>query len=237
MDNKALNTMYIDNLIIEITRRCNMTCAHCLRGNAQKRDFPSGLFEEFIKLNNIDSIGNLSITGGEPFLNPTGIAEIFYFLYNHKIDVSSLYIATNGTVFDYSLVQPLSLMKEKINDCNEEYGFQIDISVDQYHKTKLKRHPFFHLINAKERTVFKDTPPLHEGRAVKLSLAGRMIENNSWIIEDDNICECEIYINCKGNICMSCDYAYRTQEKRHIGHCLSKKLLDFKHPDIIFKDK
>lgn len=31
--------MYIsdaNNVVIEITRRCNMCCAHCLRGDAEK---------------------------------------------------------------------------------------------------------------------------------------------------------------------------------------------------------
>ena len=30
--------MHICNLIIEITRRCNLQCDHCLRGNAESID-------------------------------------------------------------------------------------------------------------------------------------------------------------------------------------------------------
>lgn len=32
------NKAYVSSLIIEITRRCNMACEHCLRGNAQNLD-------------------------------------------------------------------------------------------------------------------------------------------------------------------------------------------------------
>ena len=30
--------LYIENLILEVTRKCNMSCAHCMRGNAEELD-------------------------------------------------------------------------------------------------------------------------------------------------------------------------------------------------------
>ena len=33
-----MKELYIKNLCIEITRRCNMRCAHCMRGNAEAVD-------------------------------------------------------------------------------------------------------------------------------------------------------------------------------------------------------
>ena len=30
--------MLIDNLILEITRKCNFQCKHCLRGNSQNKN-------------------------------------------------------------------------------------------------------------------------------------------------------------------------------------------------------
>ena len=30
--------IYVESLVIEVTRRCNMRCEHCLRGDAQNLD-------------------------------------------------------------------------------------------------------------------------------------------------------------------------------------------------------
>lgn len=35
-----MKELYIKNLCIEITRRCNMHCAHCMRGDAESVDIP-----------------------------------------------------------------------------------------------------------------------------------------------------------------------------------------------------
>ena len=54
----------VNNLIIEITRKCNMNCEHCLRGNSQNIDVN---FEHVEKLfSQIDYISTLSFGGGEP---------------------------------------------------------------------------------------------------------------------------------------------------------------------------
>jgi len=56
-----------DNLVLEVTRKCNMNCAHCLRGNAEDKDISFDLID--ILLDNIDSINMITFTGGEPSLN------------------------------------------------------------------------------------------------------------------------------------------------------------------------
>ena len=58
----------IDNLIIEITRRCNMACAHCLRGDAQNIDIDPSYMLKLLRDNNIDYISMVTFTGGEPTL-------------------------------------------------------------------------------------------------------------------------------------------------------------------------
>ena len=35
-----MRELYIKNLCIEITRRCNMRCTHCMRGDAESVDIP-----------------------------------------------------------------------------------------------------------------------------------------------------------------------------------------------------
>ena len=36
---KQIKDGYVEYLMIEVTRKCNFTCGHCLRGDAQSKDF------------------------------------------------------------------------------------------------------------------------------------------------------------------------------------------------------
>lgn len=59
--------MKVCNLILEVTRRCNMNCAHCLRGDAQNMDADPALIPKIF--DGIDDIDTITFTGGEPALN------------------------------------------------------------------------------------------------------------------------------------------------------------------------
>ena len=61
----------LDNIAIEVTRKCNMGCEHCLRGNAQNMDIDFGYIDSF--LNDVSSIGTITFSGGEPALNVEAI--------------------------------------------------------------------------------------------------------------------------------------------------------------------
>ena len=76
--------MHINNLMIEVTRRCNLKCDHCLRGDAQNKDISTEYIDAL--LDQVTSIGSVTFTGGEPFL-ATYIID--YFL--NKLKESSPY--------------------------------------------------------------------------------------------------------------------------------------------------
>ena len=65
----------ISNLVIEVTRKCNMFCDHCLRGDLQNIDLKKEYVDSL--LNQVDQINNVTFSGGEPSLN---IPIIEYFL-------------------------------------------------------------------------------------------------------------------------------------------------------------
>jgi MoaA/NifB/PqqE/SkfB family radical SAM enzyme len=60
----------LDNVIIEITRRCNMKCEHCLRGAQQRLDIPDDVLSKFFLRIRDSYINHLCLTGGEPSLAP-----------------------------------------------------------------------------------------------------------------------------------------------------------------------
>ena len=59
--------MYVQDLILEVTRRCNMACEHCLRGDAQNMDMSTEVVDQILE--HCDRIGAVTFSGGEPSLN------------------------------------------------------------------------------------------------------------------------------------------------------------------------
>ena len=139
--------MEVDNLIIELTRRCNLKCDHCLRGAAQRVDIDPNTICKFLKKNNIQQIFYLSFTGGEPCLNIPAIKVITNFLVKQKISIVCFYMATNGTIFNLDMLEPFTKLYTLIEDVKDQ--FIIEISNDKYHTGKID--PRWNLI----KTQFK----------------------------------------------------------------------------------
>lgn len=62
-----MEKIVFNQLTVEITRKCNMACAHCLRGDAENVDLTNMDIDGV--LDQAEAIGRLIITGGEPLLN------------------------------------------------------------------------------------------------------------------------------------------------------------------------
>ena len=56
-----MKELYIKNLCIEITRRCNMCCAHCMRGDAEPVDIPLKHISNLLR--HVRHIHHFNITG------------------------------------------------------------------------------------------------------------------------------------------------------------------------------
>lgn len=61
-----MDKITFENLTIELTRRCNMKCGHCLRGEAQEVDIDRKYIDSL--LDQTELIGGMFFTGGEPTL-------------------------------------------------------------------------------------------------------------------------------------------------------------------------
>ena len=66
--------IYVNYLAIEVTRRCNMKCNHCLRGDAQNLDISTAVLSGIAKHIHPASV---IFTGGEPSLNVPAIKRCF----------------------------------------------------------------------------------------------------------------------------------------------------------------
>lgn len=216
-----MNKLYAKNLSIEITRRCNMSCAHCMRGDSQNIDIEHRYIKNLLK--HFQHIHRLTITGGEPSLNTKAMKYILKQFKLYNIHIYSIYIATNGSLS--------SISKEFIDICSELYEYQeekddnypmLEMSDDKYHNSQyhhkviatLKQYPFFGLRNQAEHIfLFK------EGR----SETGYPNPIHDIYLTTTDYVYGNIYLNAEGNILSNGDLSYQRQQDNVI--CSSDNFL------------
>ena len=99
----------INCLCLEITRRCNLECAHCLRGNSEFKDMSDEILNNIFS--DISSIHVLDLGGGEPLLAPNVIEKIIKIINERKIKIDIVSFTTNGTVLSEKQINLLQQLK------------------------------------------------------------------------------------------------------------------------------
>ena len=98
------------NLMLEVTRKCNMKCEHCMRGEQQDITMNSKIIKYV--LDATSEIDCLTLTGGEPSLAPDAIRWVVYYLKNRGIKLGSFFCATNAAVYSEEFVKQLNELYE-----------------------------------------------------------------------------------------------------------------------------
>lgn len=101
-----MKKLSFNNIAFEVTRRCNMRCEHCMRGDAQNHTISKEVIDR--TLDQVLVIGEMLLTGGEPLLEPEIIDYIFDGIIKRKIKILSLVIVTNGTIKDKRVADSLN---------------------------------------------------------------------------------------------------------------------------------
>ena len=84
-----------NNIIFELTNRCNLRCRMCdIWKEHTKKDFSLGLFRDILKDKVLSKINHISFTGGEPFMMNN--LEDYYLLTLKHAPKSYFNISTNG---------------------------------------------------------------------------------------------------------------------------------------------
>lgn len=214
-----MNKLYAKSMSIEITRRCNMTCTHCLRGDARNLDIDHKDIRNLLK--HFKSIQHLCITGGEPSLNPKAIKYILKQLKHFDIHVHRFCIVTNGS--------QTSLSKEFIDICAELYEYQeeryesndnfhmLEMSDDRFHDNKLHNQVI------KELSVYPFFGFRGQADNIYLFKEGRSFMGSENTIHPIYLNDCDyvygqIYLNAEGMILSNGDLSYQRQEENVLCH-------------------
>ena len=213
------------SFVIEITRRCNMGCAHCMRGDAQNVDISEKVIDA--ALSKVESISSLTLTGGEPSLNIPAIRYITKRLKDLNIPLGSAYIVTNGKEvsndFIFACLELFMLADEP------EYN-GLALSQDVFHEdvpmenvSKLRQLTAF--TGEDKNTDFDRVPLLDLGRARNLnSFAKRGPVHDAFTAIVDNgildLSESTLTVTVNGDLLTECDYAYDDTDGICIGNVL-----------------
>ena len=127
----------IQNLGMIVTNKCNLDCAHCMRGCKNSKDMTKEVIDA--SLNQIIDIGNLCICGGEPTMALDTIENIFNYIIDNRILLDNVSITINGTIYSPEFLKLLDYINEYIFKITNNNGVIFDISYDDYHKQELVR--------------------------------------------------------------------------------------------------
>lgn len=210
----------IYNLIIELTRKCNMSCSHCLRGEQQNKTIQYKHIDCLLTQLERGYISNVTFTGGEPSLN---VPAINYFLEKCKqlsVSIGSFYIATNGLEISENFV--ITCLKLYAY-CDEKEMCSVVVSNDIFHANEnsyntilLDGLSFFSRKHEKESNDYNEySYLLNEGRAKDNYNCGRL-PTVQKISSKEDFNDCNIYLNCDGYIINGCDWSYANQSKHKL---------------------
>lgn len=133
-----MKELYIKNLSIEITRRCNMSCAHCMRGDAEHVDIPLKHISTLLR--HVRHIQHFNITGGEPSLNVRAIRHILNRVRAYGITVNNFYIVTNGSAASRSseFIEACAALYEYQEEKEQGAysGHMLEMSDDRFHDAR-----------------------------------------------------------------------------------------------------
>lgn len=224
------SVIYCENLVLEVGRKCNLHCEHCLRGEAEDLMMPIETAKAI--LDSIYAIGCITFTGGEPALYGEEISVIIDYIIKRNIPLESFYVATNGTIFSEKLFMALVRLYDY---CYEPEMCALDISDDHWHEDAYTNCGVSTLYSALsfcgKRGDMVETTLISEGKAAGNGWGNRHMNtkltfaydygSNGYLNVDS------VYVNAKGDILPGCDYSYRTQETMdayNITDMLSKKM-------------
>lgn len=110
------NKFLVEQLVLEVTRKCNMTCKHCLRGPAENVDMTKEIVDKTFA--NIESVSSLVFTGGEPFMNVDIIEYALEVVKTKEIPVFELFLVTNAKVVKDRYIKVLNDWMLYVAICN-----------------------------------------------------------------------------------------------------------------------
>ena len=220
LDTTGTHKILFDYLVIEVTRRCNMKCKHCLRGDAEDIDFDPKFLPQIFK--NVSEVGTLTFSGGEPSLNVAAMVATLEYVKVHNIPVYAVFVATNGKDISEEFIITLLKWYVYCLECGGDPEISaVKVSGDPFHETLPKYDTNTALLKGLGFVYFEEDDGYHitnEGRAKELSSSTykkHELEDFNYTVygemrNDEHlaIMDCNIYVGANGEVKSCCDLSY-----------------------------
>ena len=95
-------------LAIEMTRRCNLKCKFCAKGESQDIDISKSIIDKTLDEMQGVFINSLRVSGGEPLMVPELIIYLFDKIIEKHILINDIVIFTNGLNTDFRLCESIT---------------------------------------------------------------------------------------------------------------------------------
>lgn len=234
-----MKTKYgLGTVFVELTRRCNMKCPHCMRGPAQRKDMSEEVMDAIMRKMKLttNGIGSMVLGGGENALVPHLIKMLFY-----KMEAGGVYpgmfsVVTNGKRFTEEFGRALAVANtrcetyltlsddnqheyvdrdrfndrvDKMNDLAAEISrFHSEVSLGTRYGSDRMRDVKRHDANS----ILKMGRGATEFGGVAASYVHPydvIGDDNASPLEDD-----DFYVDVDGNVWPHCDLSYRFMKLR-----------------------
>jgi len=243
---EGINLYYVD-VMLEVTRWCNMFCCHCLRGDRQKKRMATNIIDMVAE--RVPDIGTLMVTGGEPLL----ALDLIEYAVDH-LNYQNFWLATNGSIFTKKTKE---VLKKAFDNAGDGDISGMRISIDDYHDKSMQEHKY-DLQEWWEYEVGKELSTLEfEGasRNSELLIKDGRAKTNLFTLDskspkhdlrllDNEYLEGVIYVNVYGNVLTTCDLSFENADAKgsvfNIGHIsgdLESNIVSYfnKNPEMIYK--
>ncbi len=222
----------VNNLYIEITRRCNQACLHCMRGPGQNIDLSSENIDQLFnnekfKIENIDT---LFIMGGEPFLAKESFVYLLETIIKQDIKINCLICHTNGLIYDQDIIDLLNILKPKTDVQLYTFHDQFHQNISPLNLAQFQKIPYYYYVEVKRSLTDQKKTILRTGNALKNFgmneatheyLQKFYMYNSSYVkvdYEHDDIFSTEnLWINAYGQVA-SINYRYVDGSWSQIDH-------------------
>ena len=239
----------LKGLELETTRKCNLKCAHCMKGEAQNititKEIIDRLFEE------IGDCEEITLLGGEPLLEIDIIDYLVDCIIKYRWNISHFSLTTNGTILDDRICIILEKLCSSIKGC----GALLRISDDSFHDREQSQKaysyykPLVDSINRKLRynsvlclylTSYEDKfrPPflIYSGNAEEYinNNLDKLLSEKEPIVHPiiinhrikiiGEVVYCDLTLFANGNVGTYEDRSFEYQDKTSIGNILKEDI-------------
>lgn len=240
-----------DALAVELSRRCNLKCIHCGRGDAQDVTITQEIIDAIIE--NVDQCPQWELLGGEPLLAMDMLEYLIERLIHSDVGAKHFSLTTNGTILDPDLIPLLA----RFSESGDDRSAYIRISDDPFHNVEQSKmaHDFYseqasRYKNIKVGFVFREEFKEIQKREYFLNyqmpfqIAGRAWDNveavaklseygiqpaqtkNHRIRIDEKTAKCLLAIWANGNVGFAEMQDYNTMDRLAIGNILDSSMYD-----------